>query len=92
MKRLLIVDDNDGFASILGWKLEASFRVVRCRSIGDALCVILSGRRFDVILCRTHCGGPLGGKVFWKRLHDRCEEQASKVVLYNSSEPTGVSS
>ena len=87
MKQVLIVDDNDRFANFMAWKLDPAFRVRRCANIIDALGVIVGGSRFDIILCRTHCGGPFGGKVFWKRLQDECEEQAAKVVLYSTVDP-----
>ncbi|MFL5346572.1 MAG: MASE1 domain-containing protein [Hyalangium sp.] len=89
--RILIVDDEPRLAQSLRMLLEPAHDVVTATSGQEALALVSSGQRFDVVVCDLQMPGTTGMDIY-ARLHEQSPELARRLVFMSGGAYTPAAS
>jgi PAS domain S-box-containing protein len=78
--RVLIIDDEPRLAQSMRMLLEPAYEVVTATAGSEALAMVSSGQRFDVVVCDLQMPGTTGMDIY-ARLREQAPELAERLVF-----------
>ena len=85
--RLLLIDDEPAVRTSVGRMLEPGYRVVLASGVAEALALLASGERFDLVLCDVMMAGG-GGEQLYRELASRSASLARRLVFFTGGATT----